>query len=233
MFEVSFSRYEAGAALSVLSERGLLRGRRVERKAGSGRDFVVNADGTVSPMHGPSFVLGVSPPKLALVRAGSPRALAFATPLLSALAAGDRGLRLVTACGRWAVVPAYAAPRNAFLGWRFLELAVGEPSAALPLHWQAGFLVSQDPSSYDMVFDVGNLGGEVAEGTALVLAGGATARETMKPAARRRWAIDVANGTLGLEGHPDLVLGIEFLAPPERTAPVGAAEEAAPASVDT
>jgi hypothetical protein len=56
-FDVCFWKYEVGNQISLVSHTcgdG--------RKGGGGRDFVINADGTIGTMHASQFVLGLKPP---------------------------------------------------------------------------------------------------------------------------------------------------------------------------
>ena len=209
VFDVAFSRFVEGQGVTLVSERGRW-GKRIEsdpsKEARAGREFRVNEDGTVSPFHSPELVLGFSPPKLLLVPPTSPRRLLFTDAALR-LFGGERGVRLLSDCGV-AVVPV-GAPVDAFAGWRYLELAAAESSAsadALAVRLEGLAVVSE---AHGMSLDVGNLSGSVSEGAAVLLTGGRTLEETLRPAARRSFAFN-GDGSLGIVGHPHLVVGLDY-----------------------
>ena len=215
VFDVSFSRFAEGNGVSLVSERSAW-GRRVEsdtsRGVRAGREYRVNEDGTISPWHAPELVLGAAPPKLLLLRAGSPRQLLFADVALQ-LFSGARGVPLISDSGL-AIVPVGVKPVDAIGGWRYLELAVCAASQAqhavrVGLEGLAVLEVN-----HEMVLDVGNLTGGVSEGPAVLLTGGRTRLETLKPASRRSFAFN-GDGTLGVVGYPLLVVGVDYELPPE------------------
>lgn len=203
-FDVAFWRYEEGNSLSVLSEQTCPFKRRVESdpsRAGGGRDFRLNPDGTISPCAAPEFVLGVAPPRLVLVPPGSPRRCVFDNA--DALRAGKGSVPLTLAnFPGVAIVPMYPHPRT--IGeWSYLEVAAGPASAALCAHLEAPFIVSEVDNR---VLDVAMWRYQEGEGISVVK--GASQARTRLGGGGRDWVVN-NGGTVSPAHATGFVLGLE------------------------
>lgn len=127
VMDINHWNYEEGNALNVLRSAHNHPGN--TRYTNGGRSFVVNVDGTISPMKAQHLVLGASMPRFSFVQSSSPNKCVF-EHTQSLINGGRVPLTLASHPGL-AVVQGFDEPREAFHEWHYKALHIGPSERAI------------------------------------------------------------------------------------------------------
>ena len=127
VMDINCWKYEEGNTLNVLRSAHNHPGN--TRYGNGGRSFVVNADGTISPMKAQHLVLGASKPSFCFVHSSSPNKCVFEHA--HGLMNGSTVPLTLASHPGLAVTQAFDEPREAFGEWYYKSLIVGDASRAI------------------------------------------------------------------------------------------------------
>ena len=127
VMDIANWNYEEGNTLNILRSSSVHPGH--TRYGGGGRSFIVNADGTISPMKAQHLVLGAAKPTFCFVNSYSPHKCVFEHA--KALSGGQTVPLTLSSHPGFAVVQAFDEPREAYHEWHYKSLCIGPASGAI------------------------------------------------------------------------------------------------------
>ena len=152
VLDVSMWKYEPGNEVNFVGSQHT---RRETFKAGGGRTFALNDDGTMSPAQAPHLVVGFAPADCTLVAAAASERLVLDAAAADALRSGRVAPLTLASHPGCAIVPKTDVPRR-IDDWHisFQHLGVGAARDAMRVRQEGPFLLSAHPSTHDFILDV-------------------------------------------------------------------------------
>lgn len=183
-------------------------------KPGGGRDWTLNLEeGTISPKHDDTFVLGAQPnAPLVLTNKGESNQITFSLDNLNALQSGES----VSMTGMGLQYPDSKLKKSD--EWYYTEACAAEEKSIEMRYLDDNFLAMKDQDGHDLVLDISFWNMKKGNTVNFVMAGERSEWKWYKPktwfkprtfiyGGGRDWIFNLDDGTISPKNAPDLVLG--------------------------